>query len=93
MGAGVILRSKVVTPIECLHYAMNLPTSVVITGCDSMATVRQAIDAGKSFRPMTPQQVAAILAKTVETAQGGQFEGYKTTHNFDGTIAHPQWLG
>jgi predicted aldo/keto reductase-like oxidoreductase len=37
MGSGIILQSKVVQPVECLHYAMNLPTSVVITGCDSMA--------------------------------------------------------
>src|SRR4030095_1273008 len=29
MANGNILRSKTVTPIECLHYAMNLPTSVV----------------------------------------------------------------
>ncbi len=29
MGSGVILKSGVVSPVECLHYAMNLPTSVV----------------------------------------------------------------
>jgi hypothetical protein len=36
MGSGSILRSKTVSAIECLHYALNLPTSVVITGIDSM---------------------------------------------------------
>src|SRR5947209_408302 len=34
MANGIILKSKTVTPIECLHYALNLPTSVVITGID-----------------------------------------------------------
>jgi len=34
MGDGIILRSKTVEPMECLHYSMSLPTSVVITGCD-----------------------------------------------------------
>src|SRR3982074_2391760 len=34
MGDPFILRSKTVTAVECLHYAMNLHTSVVITGCD-----------------------------------------------------------
>jgi len=29
----------------------------------------------------------------VHAAQDGQFEGYKTTHNFDGTYMNPQWLG
>ncbi len=32
LGFGRILDSKTVTAVECLHYAMNLPTSVVITG-------------------------------------------------------------
>lgn len=36
MGDHFILESKTVTAVECLHYPMNLPTSVVITGCDSM---------------------------------------------------------
>jgi aryl-alcohol dehydrogenase-like predicted oxidoreductase len=36
MANGIILKSGTVTAVECLHYALNLPTSVVITGCDSM---------------------------------------------------------
>ena len=47
MANGIILRSKTATPIECLHYALNLPTSVVITGCDSMEILDQAIDAAR----------------------------------------------
>src|SRR5882762_1427465 len=46
MGDGIILKSKTATPIECLHYSMNLPTSVVITGCDSLTILQQALDAG-----------------------------------------------
>src|SRR6266480_1580783 len=36
MANGIILKAGVVTPLECLHYALDLPTSVVITGCDSV---------------------------------------------------------
>jgi predicted aldo/keto reductase-like oxidoreductase len=93
MGDGLILRSKTVEPIECLHYAMNLPTSVVITGCDSVARVEQAVQAAKTFKPMSETQVAALLAKTRDAARNGEFEGYKTTTNFDGTAHNPQWLG
>ena len=93
MGAGIILRSKTVQPIECLHYAMSLPTSVVINGCDSVALVEQALEAARTFKPMSETQVAALLAKTKEAAQNGEFEGYKTTTNFDGTAHNPQWLG
>jgi predicted aldo/keto reductase-like oxidoreductase len=93
MGDKVILRSKTVTPVECLHYAMNLPTSVVITGCDSLQILQQALRAAHTFQPMGASQVAALLAKTLQAAEGGQFELYKTSHQFDGTVANPQWLG
>ncbi len=93
MGDRIILESKTATPVECLHYAMNLPTSVVITGCDSLPILHQALDAARSFQPMNSSQVAALLAKTTTAGEAGQFELYKTSHRFDGTYANPQWLG
>ncbi|MGB2666141.1 MAG: aldo/keto reductase [Candidatus Acidiferrum sp.] len=93
IGDRIILDSKTVTATECLHYAMNLPTSVVITGCDSLPILQQALAAARSFQPMDSSQVVALLAKTAIAAKGGQFELYKTSHNFDGTYANPQWLG
>jgi uncharacterized protein len=93
MGDKIILHSKTATPIECLHYAMNLPTSVVITGCDSMQILQQALDAARSFKPVSKDAVATLLAKTSAAATKGEFEQYKTTHNFDGTYQNPQWLG
>lgn len=93
MAAGIILKSNTVTPIECLHYAMNLPTSVVINGCDSVERVHQAVEAARTFRPMDETEVAALLAKTATAAVKGEFEPFKTTHEFDGTIQNPQWLG
>jgi predicted aldo/keto reductase-like oxidoreductase len=93
MGDKLILNSKTATPVECLHYAMNLPTSVVITGCDSMQILQQAIDAAHSFKPMSPVEVSSLLAKTAPAAAKGEFERYKTAHDFDGTIHNPQWLG
>jgi len=93
MGDHIILKSKTATPVECLHYAMNLPTSVVITGCDSLLILQQALQAARSFQPMNSSQVAALLARTAKAAEAGQYELYKTTHQFDGTVANPQWLG
>jgi predicted aldo/keto reductase-like oxidoreductase len=93
MGDHFILGSKTVTAVECLHYSMNLPTSVVITGCDSLPILQQALQAARTFQPMDSSQVAALLAKTAKAAEAGQFELYKTTHHFDGTFANPQWLG
>ena len=93
LGDPFILQSKTVSAIECLQYAMNLPTSVVITGCDSLPILEQALKAARTFHPMNSSQVAALLARTEKAAAGGQFELYKTSHHFDGTVANPQWLG
>jgi predicted aldo/keto reductase-like oxidoreductase len=93
MGDHVILESKTATAVECLHYTMNLPTSVVITGCDSLPILQQALQAARSFQPMHASEVSALLAKTAKAAEAGQFELYKTSHHFDGTFANPQWLG
>src|SRR5713226_755802 len=93
MGNGIILRSGAVTPVECLHYALNLPTSVVITGCESLSILQQALDAARSFKAMSQEEVARLLAKTASPAAKGEYELYKTTHDFDGTFQNPQWLG
>jgi predicted aldo/keto reductase-like oxidoreductase len=93
MANGILLRSNTVTPIECLHYALNLPTSVVITGIDTMEILDQAFEAIRTFQPMTDQQVQALLAKTAAAGGHGEFEPFKTSSIFDGTAQHPNWLG
>ena len=93
MANGIILKSRTVTAVECLHYALNLPTSVVITGCDSMQVLEQALDAARTFRPMSAAQVQALLAKTKAAASHGEFEPFKTTSIFDATATNPDWLG
>jgi aryl-alcohol dehydrogenase-like predicted oxidoreductase len=93
MANGIILRSGTVTAIECLHYALNLPTSVVITGVDSMERLEQAFEAARTFRPMSDAHVKALLAKTAEAASRGEFELFKTSSLFDATSTHPEWLG
>jgi len=92
MGDGNVLRSGLVSPVECLHYALNLPTSVVITGCERMAILDRAIEAARTFRPLTPVEVSALLAKTKDAAMTGQFEPFKTTAQFDGTAQNPKWM-
>jgi len=90
---GVILKSRTVSPIDCLHYALNLPTSVVITGIDSQQVLDQAFEATRTFRPMDHRQVAEILARTTQAAQEGQYELFKSSARFDSTAQHPDWLG
>ncbi len=93
MGGGFVLKSNTVTPIECLHYALNLPISVLITGMDSLERVDQAIEAVRTFKPLSEEQVARLVAKARDAALTGEFEPFKTSSRFDGTAHHPQWLG
>lgn len=93
MANGILLKSKTVTPIECLHYALNLPTSVVITGIDSMEILEQAFEAARTFHPLAEQELNSLLQKTASAAKMGEFEPFKTSSIFDGTAEHPEWLG
>jgi aryl-alcohol dehydrogenase-like predicted oxidoreductase len=93
MANGILLKSKTATPIECLHYALSLPTSVVITGIDSMEILDQAFEAVRTFHQLDKQEIEVLLAKTAEAAATGRYEPFKTTSIFDGTAQNPQWLG
>jgi len=93
MGNGILLKSNTVTPIECLHYALSLPTSVVITGIDSLEILEQAFEAVRTFPSVSKGELDASLAKTAEAALTGRYEPFKTTSIFDGTAEHPEWLG
>ncbi len=93
MGDGLVLKSKTATATECLHYALSLPTSVVITGIDTKEILTQALDAVRTFEPLSPAKAAALLARTREAAITGDYELFKTSPQFDSTAKHPEWLG
>jgi aryl-alcohol dehydrogenase-like predicted oxidoreductase len=97
LGSGLFFRSRAlaqrsVTPIDCLQYSMNLPTSVVITGCDTVGILKQGIDAAYRFKPMDAAHVKPLLDRTAAEASRGTWEKYKTSPAFDGTSQHPWWL-
>jgi aryl-alcohol dehydrogenase-like predicted oxidoreductase len=93
MANGIILTSKTVSPMECLRYALNLPTSVVITGVDSMEILDQACEAARTFHPLSETELTALLSRTATAAARGEFEPFKTSSIFDGTAQNPAWLG
>jgi aryl-alcohol dehydrogenase-like predicted oxidoreductase len=92
-GDSFILKSKTVEPVEALHYSLTQPVSVVITGIDSQTTLDQALQAVRTFKPLTASQVSSLLARTKDAASEGKFELFKTSQHFDGTAANPKWLG
>jgi len=92
-GNGIILKSGAVQPMDCLHYSLNLPLSVLITGVDSKMLLDQAFAAVKSFQPMDEAALASLIGKTEQVATNGKYELFKTTSHFDTTARHPDWLG
>lgn len=93
IGGGIILQSKTVTAPECLRFAMSQPSDVVITGCESLERVQQALNTARNFKAMNQEEMASLLSRTAGAASEGKFELYKTSTNFDGTTNNPQWLG
>jgi hypothetical protein len=58
-----------------------------------MRILEQALEAARNFRPLSKEEVAALLAKTAQAAANGDYELFKTSQHFDSTAHHPEWLG
>jgi predicted aldo/keto reductase-like oxidoreductase len=93
MASGEIPRNGIASAIECLHYALSLPTSVVINGCDTPERLEQAFEAARTFKPLTNSEISALMTKTKQASLSGKYELFKTSQRFDGTALHPQWMG
>jgi aryl-alcohol dehydrogenase-like predicted oxidoreductase len=89
LASGFVVKSKAVPPVEALHYALNLPVSTVCTGCDTMEILEQAVRAATTFKPLTPEQVAAIEERTKPLALSGEFEPFKSTTAYNGPRVAP----
>ncbi|MDX9972592.1 MAG: aldo/keto reductase [FCB group bacterium] len=78
-AGGGLPKTGAVTVAECLRYAMTLPVSVVVSGMDSLAKLKENLATAKSFQPMNGEEVTALLERTQTLAAKGEHEGYKVT--------------
>ncbi|MGI8856628.1 MAG: aldo/keto reductase [Thermomicrobiales bacterium] len=94
LASGRLPKDGTLTAEECLRYALTLPTSVVITGCENARDLEQALRVGDTFTPMSDEEMDALRARAaaIEGATTGAVEGWKTTGSFDGTINNPHWV-
>ncbi len=93
LSNGAILKTGTVTAVEALHYAMSVPVTMTITGCESLPNLEQALGVAQNFKPMDKEQKIAVLQKTAPVGTDGKFEAYKSSHIYDGTFNNPKWLG
>jgi len=75
---GAIVGTGKVTAEECLHYALQLPVSTVVTGITSMEVLEQALRAAATLPDVKADGIRTLLARTRELAQDGRLERYKT---------------
>jgi predicted aldo/keto reductase-like oxidoreductase len=79
-----------VTTAQCLHYVMNLPVSVVISGMDNLEMLKQNVETARNFQPLPQTEVSALLAKTADAANAGQYEWFKGPEGLGWTKEHPE---
>lgn len=94
LGDGFVLRSETVSAEEGLRYAMSVPgVAVTITGIDSQPILEQAVRLARGFEPLGARARQELESRAASKAARGRFEAYKSTHHFDATHHHPEWLG
>ena len=97
MGGGnvvkAVLKDGTATAIDLLHYAMSRPVSVVITGIESPRILNQALEAVRTFEPLSPKRTKKLVKRNRSAASEGKFERFKTSTEHDGTAENPEWLG
>ena len=72
-----------ITSIECLHYAMSLPVSVTITGCETEERLLTALEAVRTFRQLDEPALQALRDRMKPFVKDGAAEPYKITTDFD----------
>lgn len=77
LAGGELLRAGNVTAAEALRYSMSLPISVLVSGMDSFDKFMANLEVARSFEPMPPEEIAALLARTRGLGADGAFEPYK----------------
>jgi aryl-alcohol dehydrogenase-like predicted oxidoreductase len=94
LGDGFVLRSGAVSAEEGLRYAMSVPgVGVTITGIDSLQILDQALRLARGFEPMPARARRDLEQKAAPLASSGKLEAYKSSHTFDSTHQHPEWMG
>jgi predicted aldo/keto reductase-like oxidoreductase len=91
LGGDGSIVSKAHVPVEdALRYVLSLPISTLVSGIDSEKVLDQNLKIVREFRPMTPQERAAIEGRTLAMAGDGRYELFKSSKMFDGPVHRKQ---
>ena len=89
LASGFLMKTKAVTAIEAIHYALSLPVATACVGCNTMENLEHAVQAAVTFKPLDKTQVAALLERTKPFGVKGEYEPFKTTTEFNSPKVAP----
>ncbi len=90
LAGGHLLKGTDLTPQEAIGYALSLPLSTLVVGCDSMKVLEQNLAIGRGFEPLPAAEIERILAKSAPAAGDGRFEPFKTSFDYEGNEARKE---
>lgn len=89
-GNGKIVSEAGVPVEDALRYVLSLPISSLVSGIDSPKVLEQNLKVVRDFKPMTPEESAAVDQRVRAVAGDGRFEIFKTTKIYDGPVHRKQ---
>ncbi len=81
---GRLVQAGLASAPECIRYALSQPISSLVVGLRNRKDLHQALEVGRSFKPMTKTQIASLHEKVKEQAGDGRHELFKSSKYFDG---------
>ena len=73
-GSGAIAKTPgTLTMREAMFYALSLPVSTVVIGCDSVAQLEENVQLAREFNPLNDQQLAALTEKAEPVSKQSLF--------------------
>lgn len=89
-GTADCIKRGLLTASEALRYVMSLPIATLVSGMNSLSVMRENVAIARSFKPMTPDEMAALRKRVAGAAADGRFELYKSSMKFDGDVGRGQ---
>ncbi|MBX6313260.1 MAG: aldo/keto reductase [Isosphaeraceae bacterium] len=89
-GAGKIVSEAGIPVEDALRYVLSLPITTLVSGMDSMEVLEQNLKIARNFRPMSPDEMRAVEARTVRLAGDGRYELFKSSKLYDGPVHRKQ---
>lgn len=81
---GRLISHAGLTAAECYRFCLSLPITVQVMGINTMDHLKANVQLARTFKPMTAQEKAALIAKVKDQAGDGRHELFKSTKTFDG---------